>query len=140
MTLLEHAGDYGNHDGCGDDGDDGDDDDDDDDDAGGGGGGGGGGEDEDEDEDEDNKEGHVVRMVAAAMVIPGSFDLIVARQGHSFRCSQSVRFCKQAAHDMQTISTRFSKFQQVLYKPIESIRFNQYNHYNQYPAISGNLP
>ena len=54
MTLLEHAGDYGNHHH---------DDDDDDADA------GGGGEDEDEDEDEDNKEGHVARMVAAAMVI-----------------------------------------------------------------------
>ena len=53
MTLLEHAGDYGNHHH----------DDDDDADA------GGGGEDEDEDEDEDNKEGHVARMVAAAMVI-----------------------------------------------------------------------
>ena len=52
MTLLEHAGDYGNHH---------DDDDDDDADAGGGG--------EDEDEDEDNKEGHVARMAAAAMVI-----------------------------------------------------------------------
>ena len=50
MTLLEHAGDYGNHHH-----------DDDDADAGGGG--------EDEDEDEDNKEGHVARMVAAAMVI-----------------------------------------------------------------------
>jgi len=51
LTLLEHAGDYGNHHH--------DDDDDDDADAGG----------EDEDEDEDNKEGHVARMVAAAMVI-----------------------------------------------------------------------
>ena len=58
----------------------------------------------------------------AMVIVWPDCDKAILSAAANLQIMLSVRFCKMcAAHDMQTISTRFNRIQQVLYKPIELI-------------------